>query len=82
MLLSENPFEAWIKPYRYAKNQQSRQTSMQDNNTDCLINTMYLPSRQNIRKFEEVPTVKNIKKDYFSEKIGSFFILHEDGMKW
>ena len=54
---------------------------MQDNNTDCL-NTMYLPSRQNIRKFEEVPTVKNIKKDYVSEKIGSFFILHEDGMKW
>ena len=56
-------------------------TSMQDNNTDCL-KAMYLPSRHNIRKFEETPIVKNLRKDEVSKKIESFFILHEDGTKW
>ena len=79
--VSENSFEAWIKHYRYARAHQSRQTSMQDNNTDCL-KAMYLPSRHNIRKFEETPIVKNLRKDEVSKKIESFFILHEDGTKW
>ena len=41
-----------------------------------------LPSRHNIRKFEETPIVKNLRKDEVSKKIESFFILHEDGTKW
>ena len=46
------------------------------------LKTMYLPSRHNIRKFEETPIVKNLRKDEVSKKIESFFILHEDGTKW
>ena len=33
---SENSFENWIQHYRYATENQARQTSMSDNNTDCL----------------------------------------------
>ena len=55
----------------YGRAHQSRQTSMQDNNTDCL-KTMYLPSRHNIRKFEEIPTVKKLRKDEVSKKLNHF----------
>ena len=54
---------------------------MLDNNADCL-KAMYLPSRQDIRKFDEIQSVTKQKEDEVSKKIQSFFILNEDGVKW
>ena len=75
--VSENPFEAWIKPYRYARNNQARQTSIQHNNADCL-KTMYLPSRQDIRKFEDTKSAKTLRDDDVSKTIQSFFYVKRD----
>ena len=54
---------------------------MLENNVDWL-KAMYLPSRQDIRKFEEIKSVKKVREDEISKKIESFFILNEDGVKW
>ena len=54
---------------------------MLDNNADRL-KAMYLPSRQDIRKFDEIQSVTKQKEDEVSKKIQSFFILNEDGIKW
>ena len=65
----------------YARSYQARQTSMQENNVDCL-KAMYLPSRQDIRKFEEVKSVKKFREDQVSKTIEDFFVLNEDGVTW
>ena len=78
---SENSFENWILHYRYATQNQARQTSMSDNNTDCL-RAMYLPTRHEIRQYQKASHTKDEEPNRISEKINSFFIVNEDGKKW
>ena len=78
---SENSFENWILHYRYATQNQARQTSMSDNNTDCL-RAMYLPTRHEIRQYQKASHTKDEEPNSISKKINSFFIVNEDGKKW
>ena len=41
-----------------------------------------LTSRQDIRKFEEVKSVKKFREDEVSKTIEDFFVLNEDGVTW
>ena len=64
----------------YISENLARQTSIQKNNIDCL-KSMYLQSRQNIRKFEK-SRKKRDSNDEISNLIDSFFILNEEGKVW
>ena len=78
--VSENSYEKWIKPYRYITVNNARQTSMQDNNTDCL-RAMYLQSRQDIRQLDKAKKPRD-SDDEISKLIHSFFLKNEDGKVW
>ena len=77
---SENSFEKWIKSYRYVTANNARQTNILDNDVDCL-RTMYIQSRQDIRKLDK-PKKPKERDDEISKVIDSFFIKNEDGKVW
>ena len=78
--VSENSFEKWSKSYRYITVNNAKQTSMQDNNTDCL-RAMYLQSRQDIRQLDKAKKPRE-SDDEISKLIDSFFLKSEDGKVW
>ena len=77
---TENTFENWIKSYRFTTDNQARQFGIKENNIDCL-NTLYLASRQDVRRNDLVKPKKK-KNDRISVKINSFFIKKEEGKRW
>ena len=77
---TENTFENWIKSYRFTTDNQARQFGIKENNIDCL-NTLYLASRQDVRRNDLVKPKKK-KNDHISVKINSFFIKKEEGKRW
>ena len=75
-----NSIEKWIKSYRYITVNNARQTSMQDNNTDCL-RAMYLQSRQDIWQLDKAKKPRD-SDDEISKLIDSFFLKSEDSKVW
>ena len=63
--------------YRDTTDHHARQTSMSDNNIDCL-RIMWLYSKQEFRKHSE----KKHENNRLTETIHDFFIINEDGKKW
>ena len=78
--ISENSMENWIKHYRDATEHHARNTSMSDNDIDCL-RVMWLHTRQDIRQFDQQPKKKQ-EDNELTRKIHEFFIINEDGKKW
>ena len=82
--VSENSFEKWIKEYRDTTENHSRQTSIDDNNSDCL-RAMWLHTRQDLRHFDKHSANKQDGSEMTKEltrEIHDFFIINEDGKKW
>ena len=78
--VSENSFENWILTYRDTTDNHARQTSMLDNNSDCL-RAMWLHTRQDIRKLDK-HSEKKRDDNHLTKTIHDFFEIYEDGKKW
>ena len=71
--VSENSIEKIIKPYRYITANNARQTSMAQNNIDCL-RALYLQTHQDIRQLDK-PKKSRESDDEISKLIDSLKLV-------